>query len=199
MTGTVLARKNRNRTEPNRFGDRGSFNDSKNGNESSDEPFGDDSMEDKNYSPPNKKQKIQNDELDPDDEIDDLELNGEFDKIKTSLANETSALERKQSAQELECEKNPVVQSLVVDNKLLQQLFANSLEILARVSMIEESLITRKILSSIQHDRNFEQSEQFKSFIENKLPLMSLKDLESFEQKLSDVEFAKKAVSISID
>lgn len=83
--------------------------------------------------------------------------------------------------------------------RITEQLLKNSVELLARVSVIEEHLLNNKMLmSKTKNDKHDNvHLEKFQIFItSNDFPLKSLEQLNSLESKLNDVSFKKATVSI---
>lgn len=181
----------RKRLQTVRFGKSASLNIS----DSTDEPYADNSLDDMNFTPPKKKPKCVSNSDDYND-IDVIDLNEQFDKIKGSeftsevLTNHTFG----DTDDKSDIENDRVhAQSI---KSTLHELFRNTVEILTRVSVIEESLIKNKILTTIKIDKDFDQREQFQSFAASyKLPFTSIEDVISFEEKLADGKFVKQAVS----
>lgn len=228
---STRGRVRRNRTEPKRYGNSGKFDDSK--SDTDDGAFSDNSVDDENFEPLNKKQKkwhnlnesnehdlnesnehdlnqsnVHAQDKDQDNDISILELNEEYEDLISIYGACTSQTTSK------EIGKSPVrnenddghdnaheqLQSSVIDNKLLMQLHKNTVEILARLAVIEETLIknkvstTHKVIGGV-YDQN---DQKYKSFIaSNGLPLKTVRDVDLFEEKLSDEKFFEETVSIA--
>lgn len=183
------------------------------------EPFGDDSFTDTNFvpseedilnardddSPQAKKRKI-----DAHQHIIDIELNGEFDAITGSVNNAQSIDSNMLDAVAAhvqhhddnfdKSEDKSVHQDEVrCYRQIISQLLKNSVEILARISVLEEVVVNDQ--KSTKKMEQFEQSksnlEQFRLFMKsNDLPLASLQHINAFEAKLKDETFKKAAVCI---
>lgn len=83
------------------------------------------------------------------------------------------------------------------DKEFMSKLYQNSIEILARISVIEDSLLKYKILNPMKKEVIPNLHEEFQIFMEsNDLPLRSLVQTKEFEAKLNDVTFKKDAVSM---
>lgn len=199
----------RQRIEPNRYGNSGNFNGSE--SDTDDGAFSDDSAADKNFEPPNKRQKNghdlnQSDVSAQDRDISVLELNAEYDDLMSmsgACTNQITANEIGKSPVHIksdDCHDNAHKQSSVIDNKLMMQLHKNTVEILARLAVIEAMLIKNKVSSTDKvNDGLYDQNDRkYKSFIaSNGLPLKTVQDVDLFEEKLSDDEFFKETVSIA--
>lgn len=101
-----------------------------------------------------------------------------------------------------EDESNVISKSPAVDMELLSSLHRNSVEILARITVIEESLIKNKILNTLKSKNLFngELMKHANAFMQsNNLPFNRMEDLQAFETKLQSEEFKQVAVSFPIN
>lgn len=91
-------------------------------------------------------------------------------------------------------EKSPTI-----DYNLLLDLHKNSVEILARIAVIEESLIKNKLLNTVEKD-NLVDAASVKHanafLISNKIPFKILQDVVAFENNLVNAEFQQVCVSL---
>lgn len=82
-----------------------------------------------------------------------------------------------------------------VDTNLLKKLYENSIDILARVSVIEESMIKNGFLKP-KSERLSLSKDHFDTFMKsNNLPLKSVEHMNTFNQNLKNEAFKKTAVS----
>lgn len=211
----------RKRVEPMRFGRKANKSDLSK-SDSSNNLFCDDSQDDKNYTPEKKKRKTQNDTSDQ--ELADLDLNSEFDQIQIYLQNHKES-EQQSKSQEIiasnsnksdasdlntktTSEQKKSVQNTnscgfhcnnEIDTSLLSKLYKNSVEILARVSVIEETLMKNGLFKAIKSEKEIIDISHIEAFMKsNNLPLMSIEQLQTFESNLKNESFKKSTVSFVI-
>lgn len=197
------------------------------------DPYADDSFNDKTYVPETKKvpnlpkaKRTKTMATIPKEhscnEFMNLELDDEFDKITNSKLHETACIKstavhelHDMSASHLvdvneshsptknrlnsglvEGEANVISKTSSIDINLLMSLHQNSIEILARISVIEESLIKNKILTTIKKEDKFEEITHANVFLKaNNFPFNCMEHMNTFEANLDCEDFKKVAVS----
>lgn len=196
-----MAPNGRKRKLPSRYGNLIS-----NANFSSDveEVFGDNSMDDPNFEPlENKRQKTSNVEsLNDGSSADQENFDEEFDKIET-VSRSNRALERESvngtGATEHALLKGDCDSYLdpTFLRKLLMSLHSNSLEILTRLGVIEESLLRSGSLITVKtEEARIEAFKKYHDFCtSNNLPMKSIDDVKNFEWKLMGETFVEETVS----
>lgn len=201
----------RKRKEPSWYGDRMNFNDSSSA-ESAD-PFADNSFEDKDYTPEKRRKKSS---IDGDTIESTICSNNSSQFVVIDLNNEINkANEKSSSGREMETviptrsetariiaspsiELNEVIgnNQTEIHMNLLKKLYENSIEILARVSVMEEAMLKNGSFKPKSEKKTLSK-EHFDAFMKsNNLPLKSLEHMQTFENNLKDVAFAATAVSI---
>lgn len=204
----------RNRTVPERYGNPvANIELESNLDETPEEPYDDNSLDDVLFNlPTNKRRKTHNDETTSGESSDQsshslsLNFDGDFDKIQSASktcdstalscdqnngADHGSLMQASESSQ----------QFTLLDMKFIQQqlitLNQNTAQILARIAIIEESLISNGTLITVKTtitEKNAFQS--YNAFVDsNNLPMKSLEDVNEFENKLSDEDWNEKAVN----
>lgn len=183
----------RKRKPTQRFGDAVNIADV---SESFDEPFGDNSYDDSNYSPPHKRTR-DNSFSDADQtresEVEDMvNFNDEIEEIRRTnnmLVADTTILSRMIGESHSEqSDADPFLKLFNVVNQVLKK----TDEILVRVGLIEESLIKKGELITA----NVDLFDKFNTFVEeNKLPFMTAMEVDKFEANLKNDEFRNNAVS----
>lgn len=90
-----------------------------------------------------------------------------------------------------------------LDDRILKQMYKNSIEILARISVIEKSLQKGQFSTKSSHAHMYRndlklKTDQFNIFMKsNDLPLMCADNMDRFESNLKDETFKLNAVSIT--
>lgn len=200
----------RNRKSPERFGNpvpSTQMNSSL--DETAKDPYSDDSFEDELFNPPTKKKKTAI--LETSTIVETLKLcnfDEDFEKIESDskIGNSTKLnCDQINGADDGSLMQNDVIcqQFTSLDMKFIQQqllsLNQNTAQILARITVIEESLISNGTLMTVKTgmtEKNAFQS--YNVFVEsNHLPLKSLEDLREFESNLKDDSWNENAVNQS--
>lgn len=178
--------------------------------------FGDDSIEDPNYTLPMTPESDHDHIVDSDEnslktgptpkkrkiERNNVDFNDEFEAILSSGANE-HVLSKAPKATALEtAAKHHDADDLKMDGRMISKLYKNSIEILARITVIEKTLIKNQMLHLEKTEPHTEfklKVEQLNTFlISNELPLKSIDQTKKFEANLTNETFKKYAVSIYI-
>lgn len=196
------SKEKRSREKPEWFGKRASMSQSSDSaNEG--ELFSDDSMDDKNYTPEKKKQKKSTNIAQNSIEFEQIDLNIEFNRLtrnesegKECEHGESRKSNLANSIQDKREERNNVENTVPeIDNKLLQNLYKNSVEILERISVIEDSLMKQGVLKVVKNEKNSKSVDHFESFMtSNNLPLKCIDHMDTFELSLKDDTFKNIAV-----
>lgn len=197
----------RNKKKPNRYGNSESSFPT---HEEEEEAFTDNSMDDPDFvlekssnsvssdgEPSRKKTKIDASSKAQNKNItfEKNNFDDEFDSIRQTL-HENSQLTVSPSGQST----NNIVDSL--DGAFIRQqllkLNTNTEQILARITVIEESLMRNGALITVNTNAKRQKAlEEFQSFSKlNKLPLKCIEDVKKFESNLLDSEFKSKAVNL---
>lgn len=174
---------------------------------------------------PNLLKKAKKRKLD-DEDLEILELNDEFDQITKSKSDTPSACTTKTVVHEHhDMSENSLVENTdsrspikknalnshltenegqmkvcteepAINMEMLLSLYRNSVEILARITVIEESMIKNKTLTTIKKEDQFDSINHANAFMKaNNLPLNSTQHMKTFETNLECAEFMKVTVS----
>lgn len=190
-----MAKRQRTRKVPSRYGNLAS-----NASSSSeiDEAFGDNSTDDPNFDPTaDKRRKI----FECEDDISSATENfdEEFDRIQTSSrSNQASeraslnAIERVPADDDLDSSLDKM--SL---RQLLMILHKNSFETLARLAVVEESLLRGGSLITVKTEKAEEEAfQKFHDFTNSySLPMTKIDQVRTFESQLKDKKFEELTVS----
>lgn len=201
----------RKRKQPSRYGDQTT---ALNLSSETEENFADNSMDDPNYDPSEiKRAKLVNNSNDNSFTYGEENFDKEFDQIEVSAANNTSSVnERNHSIQspideDLSLQKSTPEEDnpdLPLDTKYIRNMFKllheNSLQILTRIAVIEESLLKSGNLittKTVKTEKNA--FAKFYKFTKSHgLPMNSINEIKQFENDLSDTEFQENAASSSL-
>lgn len=133
--------------------------------------------------------------------LETIDLNKEFNEMRTS---ELSSQKRKscssKEAGENDSPNKPnkegsAKRNCEFDMQLLIGLQKNSIEILARISLIEESLMKNGVLKVTKSENISQSNDHSMAFFEsNNLPLQSIEHIDIFESRLQGEAFRKTAV-----
>lgn len=170
--------------------------------ENSDPFSGDNSIEDKNFSPERKKMRKNS----PKD-FENLDLNEEYNRIQLYLAKSqkiglptSGSVKESQNVVESSGTIMPTenIINSEIDSSLLLKLYNNSVETLARLSVIEHNLVRNGFLKPIKvENTSIDQLQAIEAFMfANNMPLKALEHVEKFESNLQNASFKKTAVSI---
>lgn len=157
--------------------------------------FSDNSIEDKNYSPEKKRSKKDNTPKD----MDEIDLNDDFISIQSYLSNNSvgngKAIEKTQKNSD-KC-TSTVSPAADIDVNLLSKMYENSVEILARLAVIENSLIKNGLLKQVKPEKK--STDAVNAFmLAHHLPLKSLEHIQKFESNLENESVKITAVSTFI-
>lgn len=178
-----------------------------------DEPFGDNSFDDKDFEPTSKNQKTieENDQSVESSKIDNFDEEFEVIARKTQFAPSVVIDELRQSTTDVESSQkhsNQIENLDSLDQADLKALLLKCIEqlndlkrgnsqILFRITVIEESMMRNGTLMTIKHESNqIDKFETFNSFI-NKLnfPLTNISDMNKFEENLQNETTNKAAIN----
>lgn len=88
-----------------------------------------------------------------------------------------------------------------VDGKMILQLYKNSIEILARIGILEENMMKNPMMKmqNVRSNESKAEIERFHLFMKsNGFPMTSLQQVDALEVKLKDSSFNEAAVSILV-
>lgn len=165
------------------------------------EPFGDDSVEDATYSPSVEKNTSVRSETDSVVSSSALNFESQFEKIDQSLKLESATKSTNEgiSAQICSNQSNVASESSFEAEVLRQLKMLNdrSVEMLARVNVIERSMIKNGTLLSIQEQE--EKDGKFSVFMEysasKRMPFKTVTEFREFESGLDSKKPMEEAVS----
>lgn len=145
----------------------------------------------KNYSPEKKKSKKDNC-VNTSKEVEDVNLNDDFVVIQSYLSNTSVAKDKCTSTVQ-----SPATANIDDVNVLL---YKNSLEILARLTVIENSLIKTGALTQKSLEVKPKSIDAVNAFmVAHHLPLKSMDHLKNFESNLQNESVRKTSVSIYVN
>lgn len=193
-----ISKSKRNRVLPSRYGDTATLSES---NSSEQENLNDDSFEDKNYSPEKKRQKTGNvfAEKVHSNALVRIDFNKEFHEIQSSISNGESSSQKEESCSSIVITENDSQNKKNEDGcaterncesdlshmQLLIGLQKTSIEILARLSLIEDSLMKNGTLKFVKSEKISLSNDHSVAFMEsNNLPLKSIGHIDMFESRL---------------
>lgn len=197
----------RKRKQPSRYGHQTS---ALNSSSETDEKFADNSMDDPNYDPSEKKRARFSDvSNDSHSTYEEENFDKEFDQIEVSDANNTNSVnERDHSIQSPTGEGSSLQKSTPAEDSpdspldtkyirnMLMVLHENSLQILTRIAVIEDSLLKSDNLittKTVKTEKNaFAKYYTFSK--SHGLPMKSIDEIKEFEKRLSDTEFQDNTV-----
>lgn len=205
----------RKRKAPSRYGNRATNEISESSSET-DELFGDNSMDDPNFEVSKSKRQRTAESLSSNDENSSSEgenFDNEFDQIRQSRL-----IQNRSSSAESDCsgaERGPTDSNKAIDlekvisngescelddlslRRVLQIVHGNSISILTRLAVIEDSLLKSGDLAPVKAEetkkRAFEMYHNFSN--SNRLPTKNLTEFNEFEKSLQEKEFQQKAVN----
>lgn len=144
--------------------------------------------------------------LDINNVSEELNFDEEFDEIKIdqiSCSNGMSSSDNNHIPEvDISTVKNPLNRDCMVDGNLISELHKNTVEILARIAIIEKTLIKKgsMAIDVIEDSKPYEFIEKINSFSKsNRLPLTNIEDMKIFNENLGDQSFRKVAVRSQVN
>lgn len=129
-----------------------------------------------------------------------VDFNSEFEAIRSSSANEHDSSARVIAPNAADELKSVDLKLDAMDHgQMIEKLYKNSVEALARLAVIEKALLNKQMLKvepMANSDMKLKADQLHTFLISNELPLKSIDQIQKFEARLADEKLKKNAVSI---